>query len=79
MLLNHDMPNSVLNKALFKAATQDNTILMNKLLNRGAHIEHVDESTGFTSLLVAMKTKHVRASQFLLEKGANPTVRDHFG
>lgn len=79
VLLNHDMPNSVLNKALFKAATQDNTILMNKLLNRGAHIEHVDEPTGYTALLVTMKIKHLRASQFLLEKGADPTVQDQFG
>jgi ankyrin repeat protein len=73
------MPNSVLNRALFKAATQDNTILMNKLINRGANIEHVDEATGYTALLVAMKIKHLRASQFLLEKGADPYVQDQFG
>lgn len=78
-LLSREMPISVLNKAFFKAATQDNTILMNKLLNRGAHIEHVDKPTGYTALLVAMKTKHVKASQFLLEKGADPAVRDQFG
>uniref|UniRef100_A0A2S2PZN6 Ankyrin-3 n=1 Tax=Sipha flava TaxID=143950 RepID=A0A2S2PZN6_9HEMI len=79
VLLNRDMPNSVLNRALFKAATQDNTILMNKLINRGANIEHVDEATGYTALLVAMKIKHLRASQFLLEKGADPYVQDQFG
>lgn len=70
------MPRTVVNKAFYKAAMLDNTILMNKLLNRGADIEYKDVATGFTALLVAMKYKHVRTAQFLLEKGANPMVYD---
>lgn len=76
VLLNCEMPNSVVNRAFYKAAAQDNTILMNKLLNRGAHIEYKDVSTGFTALLLATRSKHVRAAQFLLEKGADPAAHD---
>ncbi|XP_050548796.1 ankyrin-1-like [Daktulosphaira vitifoliae] len=78
LMLNYEIPKGVLNKAFFKAASQDNTVLMNKLLNRGAEIEYRDEVTGFTALLMAMKSKHVRATQLLLEKGADPMVHDFF-
>lgn len=78
MLLNCKMPKDVVNKAFYKATMKNNTILMNKLLNRGAEIEHEDESTGFTALLMAVKGKHVRAAQFLLEKGASPVAHDRF-
>lgn len=71
-----NVPKDDINKAFYKAATQDNTMLMNKLLNRGADIEYEDQETGFTALLTATKSKYVRATQFLLEKGANPTVYD---
>lgn len=64
------------NNVFYIAATQGNTILMNKLLNRGADIEYKDEEMGFTALLVAMRSQHVGAVQFLLEKGANPMVYD---
>jgi len=70
------MPKSVANKAFYKAAARDNIILMNKLLNRGAHIDYKDTSTGFTALLLVAKSKNVRATQFLLEKGADPMVHD---
>lgn len=79
MLLNYDMPTSVADRAFYRAATQDNTILMNKLLNRGAHIEYEDEATGFTALLMAVKSKRMRTTQFLLEKGADPTKHDSSG
>lgn len=78
VLLNCDLPKYVLNKALYKATARNNTLLMNKLLNRGADIEYEDEMTGFTALLVAMKSKHAKATQFLLDKGANPLVHDPF-
>lgn len=78
VLLNCKMPKNVVNKAFHKATMKNNTILMNKLLNRGAEIEHKDESTGFTALLTAMKRKHVRAAQFLMEKGASPAAHDPF-
>lgn len=76
MLPRNDMPKSVANKAFYLAATQNNTILMNKLLNRGADIDYEDPTTGSTALLAAMKCKYVKATQFLLEKGADPRVRD---
>jgi len=70
------MPKNVVNKAFYKAATRDNIILMNKLLNRGAYIDYKDSLTGFTALLLVAKSKNVRATQFLLEKGADPMVHD---
>lgn len=76
VLLNCRMPKGAANKAFYKATAQDNRILMNKLLNRGADIEYKDEETGLTALLVAAKSKHTRSVQFLLEKGANPVVHD---
>lgn len=78
VLLDCDLPKCVLNKAFYKATARNNTLLMNKLLNRGADIEYEDEVTKFTALLAAMKCKHVRATQFLLDKGANPLVHDPF-
>ncbi|XP_060872400.1 ankyrin-3-like [Metopolophium dirhodum] len=79
VLLNCAMPKSVVNKAFYKAAARDNIILMNRLLNRGADIDYKDASTGFTALLLVAKSKNVRATQFLLEKGANPMVHDLYG
>jgi len=73
------MPKSVVNKAFYKAAARDNIILMNKLLNRGADIDYKDTSTGFTALLLVAKSKNVRGTQFLLERGANPMVHDVYG
>jgi len=70
------MPKSVVNTAFYIAAKRDNIILMNKLLNRGAHIDYKDASTGFTALLLVTKNRNVRATQFLLEKGADPMVHD---
>lgn len=55
----------------------NNTILMNKLLNRGADIEYEEEiGTQYTALLMSTKIRKVRSTQFLLEKGANPAVYD---
>ncbi|XP_025192537.1 ankyrin-1-like [Melanaphis sacchari] len=79
VLTDCDIPKSVVNKAFYKAAMRDNTILMNKLLNRGADIEYKDASTGLTALLLATKRKHVRVVQFLLEKGADLAVHDLYG
>jgi len=73
------MPKIVMNKAFYKAAARDNIILMNRLLNRGADINYKDASTGFTALLLVAKSKNVRATQFLLEKGADPMVHDLCG
>ncbi|XP_050440490.1 ankyrin-3-like [Adelges cooleyi] len=78
LLLNYEVPQNALNRAFYKAVSQDNTVLMNKLLNRGAELEYRDEVTGFTALLMAIKSKHVRSTQLLLEKGANPMVHDFF-
>lgn len=74
-----DMPTSALNEAFYRAAVNDNTILMNKLLNRGADVNHVDKTTGYTTLLAAAKSKRARAAQFLLEKGADPAAHDSSG
>lgn len=79
VLLNCNMPKSVVNKAFYKAAARDNIILMNKLLNRGADIDYKDASTGFTALLLVTMSKNVRATQFLLEKGADLMVHDIHG
>lgn len=74
-----DMPTSAINEAFYRAAMNDNTILMNKLLNRGADVNYVDKTTGYTALLAATKSKLVRAAQFLLEKGADPAAHDSSG
>lgn len=79
VLLSHKMPANVASRTLYKITTQEKTILMNKLLNRGADIEYQNEATGFTALLLAMKRKCHRATQFLLEKGASPAAHDSSG
>ncbi|VVC26362.1 Ankyrin repeat-containing domain,Ankyrin repeat [Cinara cedri] len=76
VLLDCEMPKSVVNRAFYKATARENTILMNKLLNRGAVIDQQNAATGFTALLAAMKCKHLRSIQFLLEKGADPSAFD---
>jgi len=79
LLSRSHVPVNVMNKAFYNAVLQENTILMNKLLNRGADIEFKEETTGgLTVLLVAMKLNMLRATQFLLEKGANPMIYDQF-
>lgn len=74
-----DTPTGALNEAFYRAVEHDNTILMNKLLNRGADVDHVDQATGYTALLAAAKGNRVRAAQFLLEKGADPAAHDSSG
>jgi len=74
MMLNWKIPDNVLNKAFHQAVAQGNTIMMNKLLNRGADINYKEEMTGFTALLEAIMQNNMRVCQFLLEKGANPAV-----
>lgn len=74
-----DIPTNAIHEAFYRAAMNENTILMNKLLNRGADVNHVDKTTGYTALLAAVRSKLVRAVQFLLEKGADPAAHDSSG
>jgi len=77
MLDSNDESVNMINNAFYNAVLQQNTILMNKLLNRGADIEFKGQITGgHTVLLVAIKLNMFRAIQFLLEKGANPMIYD---
>lgn len=50
--------------------------LLGDLLDRGANIDHMTKSNGYTALHMAVFKGHIEAVNVLLSRGADPTVRD---
>jgi ankyrin repeat protein len=61
-----------------KNATPDNSIAL-FLLNNGADVNLRSTKKGFTALMIAAEAGNVELVQKLLEKGADPAIKDNFG
>ncbi|MFC1701689.1 ankyrin repeat domain-containing protein [Pseudomonadota bacterium] len=59
-------------------ATPDNTIAI-FLLSNGAEVNVRSKKKGFTALMLASSAGNVELVQQLLEKGADPAIKDNFG
>src|SRR5581483_10574059 len=65
--------------ALHDAALGGNVEVINLLLDRGADVDAVDRESGATPLMEAASLARAAAVGTLLERGANPRLRDHAG
>ncbi|MGV8898109.1 MAG: ankyrin repeat domain-containing protein [Burkholderiaceae bacterium] len=61
---------------LMGAAMLGKTKLIQEIIAAGAHIDAVDD-LGWTSLMYAASRNEVDATELLLKRGANPTLRNH--
>lgn len=68
-------------QSLFTAAKQGNIVAVKELINKGADINFVCETSckGWTPLMIAAAENHIDVVKFLLEKGANPNVQNQYG
>ncbi|XP_068696980.1 ankyrin repeat and SAM domain-containing protein 6-like isoform X2 [Montipora capricornis] len=60
-----------LNKALMTAAQHGQEAALKLLLEKGAEVNHREESTGWTSLMLAAVNGHMTAAQILVHFGAD--------
>lgn len=58
---------------------REETGLIPRLLESGAHPDLASLDEGVTPLMLAIKRNHLDAAQWLLEAGANPFLADHSG
>jgi len=61
-----------------KNATPDNSIAL-FLLNNGAEVNVRSKKKGFTALMIASETGNVELVEKLLEKGADPAIKNNLG
>ena len=65
-------------KKFLKAAEAGDTPAMEKLLEKGVHID-TRNSSGETAMRIASKNNDIATTRFLLDKGANPNIADAAG
>lgn len=68
-----------LNDELLTASKTGQLEEVKSLLEQGASVNHLQESTGSSSLAVAAQENKISVVEYLIEKGANVNVRDASG
>ena len=62
-----------------QASANNHIDTLKLLLKAGAKIDHTDTTLGWTALIWTAKEGHTAAARILLERGADPGIKDYGG